>query len=170
MHEVILTCVDGSPGGYAAVAEAAELARRFNARLIALSVEEGLPRYASIMGEVDEFKREKDAYFETVGHEAARIAGEHGAKLTHETRLGHAADAIVRFVEEVGADLVVLGPHRQAHHAARGSRGCMDARAPTLTMRTGLLGVRANVPKWDSGRRAEEPKSAVWLKSKRPCS
>ncbi|MEA2614292.1 MAG: hypothetical protein QOE72_75, partial [Chloroflexota bacterium] len=41
MHEVILTCVDGSPGGYAAVAEAAELARRFNARLIALSVEEG---------------------------------------------------------------------------------------------------------------------------------
>jgi len=71
MHEVILTCVDVSPGGYAAVAEAAELARRFNARLIALSVEEGLPRYASIMGEVDEFKREKDAYFETVGHDAA---------------------------------------------------------------------------------------------------
>jgi nucleotide-binding universal stress UspA family protein len=109
MHEVILACVDGSPGGYAAVAEAAELARRFNARLVALSVEEGLPRYAATMGEVDEFKREKDTYFETVGHESARIAGDHGCTLTHETRLGHAADAIVRFVDEVGADLVVMG-------------------------------------------------------------
>jgi K+-sensing histidine kinase KdpD len=43
MHEVIVACVDGSPGGYAAVAEAAELAFRFNARLISLSVEEGAP-------------------------------------------------------------------------------------------------------------------------------
>lgn len=109
MHEVIVVGVDGSPGGYAAVVEAAELARRFNARLIAVSVEEGLPRYAATMGEVDEFKREKDRYFEEVGGEARRIAGEHGAKLEHEIRLGHAADAIVRFVHEVGADLVVMG-------------------------------------------------------------
>jgi nucleotide-binding universal stress UspA family protein len=109
MHEVVVACADGSPGGYAAVAEAAEVVRRFNARLVALSVEEGLPRYAATMGEVDEFKRERDTYFETVGREAARIAGKHGARLTHEIRVGHAADAIVRFVREVGADLVVLG-------------------------------------------------------------
>ena len=109
MHEVIVACVDGSRGGYAAVAEAAELAKRFGANLIALSIEERLPRYAATIGEVDEFKREKDAYFEGVGHEAARIAGEHGAKLQHEIRIGHAADAIVRFVTESRADLVVLG-------------------------------------------------------------
>ena len=109
MHEVIVACVDGSPGGYASVAEAAELAKRFGAKLIALSIEERLPRYAATMGEVDEFRREKDSYFEVVGHEAARIAGEHGAKVEHEIRIGHAADAIVRFVTESGADLVVLG-------------------------------------------------------------
>jgi nucleotide-binding universal stress UspA family protein len=109
MHEVIVACVDGSRGGYAAVGEAAELARRFGAELIALSVEEGLPRYAATMGEVDEFKREKDRYFEEVGREASRIAGAHGAKLRHEVRLGHSADQIVRFLDEVGADLVVLG-------------------------------------------------------------
>ncbi len=63
MHEVIVVGVDGSPGGYAAVVEAAELARRFRARLIALSVEEGLPRYAATMGEFDEFKDERDRYF-----------------------------------------------------------------------------------------------------------
>lgn len=109
MHEVIVVAVDGSAGGYAATAEAAELARRFNAELIALSVEEGLPLYAALMSEVDDFKREKDRYFEEAGQEARRIAAVHGVELQHEIRIGHAADVIVRFVEEVGADLVVLG-------------------------------------------------------------
>jgi len=109
VHEVIVACVDGSPGGYAAVAEAAELARRFEARLIALSVEEGLPKYAATMGEVDEFKREKDSYYDGVGTQATAIAEEHGVTLTHEVRIGHAAATIVRFIDEVGADLVVLG-------------------------------------------------------------
>lgn len=109
MHEVIVACVDGSPGGYAAVAEAAELAHRFDARLIALSVEERLPKYAATMGEVDEFKRDKDAYFEGVAAQAEVVARQHQAALSHEVRVGHAADVIVRFVDEVGADLVVLG-------------------------------------------------------------
>jgi nucleotide-binding universal stress UspA family protein len=109
MHEVIAVAVDGSEGGYAAVREAAELARRFNARLLAISVEEGLPRYAALMGEVDEFLGEKDRYFAEVGREARRIAADHGVALRHEVRIGHAADLIVRFVEEVGADLVVMG-------------------------------------------------------------
>lgn len=109
MHDVIVVGVDGSPGGYAAVEEAAELARRFAARLIGLSVEEGLPRYAATIGEVDEFKEEKDRYFAEVGRKAARVAGRHGSVMEHEVRVGHAADVLVRFVDEVGADLVVLG-------------------------------------------------------------
>ncbi len=109
MHEVILVGVDGSPGGYAAVAEAAELARRFNARLVAISVEEGLPRHAATIDQVDEVKHEKDRYYNRVGAEAKRIAGKHGAKLEHEIRLGHAADVIVRFADEVDTDLLVMG-------------------------------------------------------------
>ena len=109
MHEVIVVGVDGSSGGYAAVAEAAELARRFRARLIGLSVEEGLPRYAATMGEVDDFKQEKDRYFAEVSARAARVAGRLGVELEHEIRIGHAADALVQFVDEVGADLIVLG-------------------------------------------------------------
>ena len=112
MHEVIVACVDGSPGGYAAVAEAAELAFRFNARLISLSVEEGLPKHAATMAEVDEVKRERDRYFEGVQAQAAAIAREHHATPTSEVRMGHAADAIVHFVAEVGADLVVLSYKR----------------------------------------------------------
>ena len=109
MHEVIVVGVDGSAGGYAAVAEAAELAKRFGAKLIALSVEEGLPRFPATVGEVDDFKEEKDRYFDEVRRVAARIAGEHGASIRHEVRIGGAADHIIRFAEEVKADLVVLG-------------------------------------------------------------
>jgi nucleotide-binding universal stress UspA family protein len=98
MHEIIVVGVDGSPGGYAAVAEAAGLARRFRARLIGLSVEGGLPRYAATMGEVDEFVEEKDRYFAEVASRAARMVGRHGVELEHEVRIGHAADTLVQFV------------------------------------------------------------------------
>ena len=109
MHRVIVVGVDGSAGGYPAVAEAAEIAKRFNADLLALSVEEGMPKVPTLMDEVDEFKRKKDRYFAEVTIEAKRIAGEHGAKLSHEIRIGDAAVQIVRFIIEVDADLVVLG-------------------------------------------------------------
>jgi nucleotide-binding universal stress UspA family protein len=101
--------VDGSEGGYAAVTEAAELARSFRARLIGVSVEEGLPRYAATKGEADEFEQEKDRCFAEVGERAARLAGHHGSAIEHVVRIGDAADVPVRFVDEVGADLVVLG-------------------------------------------------------------
>lgn len=64
------------------------------------------------MDEVDEVKRERDSYFEGVQEEAAAIASEHHVTLTTEVHVGHAAHAIVRFVAEVGADLVVLGYKR----------------------------------------------------------
>ena len=146
MHEVIVACVDGSPGGYAAVAEAAELAFRFNARLISLSVEEGLPKHAATMGEVDEFKRERDRYFEGVQAEAAAIAREHHATLAAEIRMGHAADAIVRFVAEVGADLVVLGYKR--HFRILGLVIGTTARKVSATANASVLivkGARADV-------------------------
>ena len=109
MHEVILVGVDGSVGGYAAVAEAAEVAKRFGAKLIALSVEEGLPRAPVTKGEVDDWKEERDRYFEEVRRAAARIAGEHGWSLRHDVRIGGAADQIIHFAQEVKADLIVLG-------------------------------------------------------------
>jgi len=109
VYEVIVAAVDGSAGGYAALARAVELAKCFQARLIALSVEEGLPRYAATISEVDDWKEQKDRYFAEVRAEAKRIAAEHEISLQHRIGIGHAADVIVRFVDEVGADLVVLG-------------------------------------------------------------
>jgi nucleotide-binding universal stress UspA family protein len=109
MHEVVVVAVDGSAGGFTAVAEAAEIASRFRTELIAVSVDEGLPGYAGGAATVPDVESERDRYFAEVGAEAGRIAAGRGAHLRHEVRTGHAADTIVRFAEEVGADLVVMG-------------------------------------------------------------
>ncbi len=61
------------------------------------------------MSEVDDFKPEKDRYFEEAREEARRIAVEHCVQLRHGVRIGHAADLLVRLIKEVGDDLVVLG-------------------------------------------------------------
>jgi Universal stress protein family len=103
MPDVIVVCVDGLPGSYAAVEEIAELARRFEAALIALSVVEGLPKYSATMGEVDEFKRERDASFEGVGAQVEALADRHGVTLTRVVR---------------------VGPCRRRHRAFRRRGGC----------------------------------------------
>jgi nucleotide-binding universal stress UspA family protein len=117
MHSVIVVGIDGSACGYAAVAEASELATLFGATLFGLSVEEGLPRFPSLMDNVDDYIQKRNRYFTQVGVKARRVAVEHGAKLSHEVRVGVAADRIVRFIDEVGADLVVLG--YKGHRFAR---------------------------------------------------
>ena len=147
MHESIVACVDGSPEGYAAVAEAAELAFRFNARLISLSVEEGLPKHASTMAEVDEVRRERDRYFAGVQTCAEAIAREHDVTLTSEVRPGRPADAIVRFVAEVGADLVVLGYKRHLRFLSlfigtTATRVSAAANASVLVVKGGRAGLR----------------------------
>ncbi|HVC03539.1 MAG TPA: universal stress protein [Candidatus Acidoferrales bacterium] len=113
-HEVIVACVDGSPEGYMAVAEAAELARVFHARLIALSVAKRLPKGPTTLAEVDEAKRNRDEYLERIYARTEVIATHHDTTVTHEVRFGRAADVIVSFARDVDADLVVLGQRRRS--------------------------------------------------------
>lgn len=110
-HHVVLVGADGSDGGYLAVAEAAEFCREYGAHLFALSVEERLPKYAATMGEVDDFTKQKDKYFTDVQARAIAIAKDYGVELQHEVRVGHAAESIIQYGEEIHADLIVLGYH-----------------------------------------------------------
>jgi len=105
----ILVAIDGSPGGYHALTKAIELAALTHATLTGLSVEGRLPAYAATIGEVDEAKREKDAYFGKVASSARAQAHEHGIQLEMEIRAGHAAELIVSYAAEIQADLVVVG-------------------------------------------------------------
>jgi nucleotide-binding universal stress UspA family protein len=105
----ILVAIDGSPGGYHALERAIELAGLTGAVLLALAVEGKLPAYAATIGEVQEAKREKDAYFAEVANVARAQADEHGVELQMEIRPGHAAELIVSYADEVAADLIVVG-------------------------------------------------------------
>ena len=109
--ERILVAIDGSDASDRAFAKALELAGLTNADVTALAIEGPLPAYAATLGEVDEVKREKDAYFGALAERVRHEAEEAGVGLTIEIRAGHAAEVITQVASEGGYDLVVLG-HR----------------------------------------------------------
>jgi nucleotide-binding universal stress UspA family protein len=105
----MLVAIDGSPGGQKALETAIELARISGASLAALAVEGRLPAYAATIGEVDEVKMQKDAFFARIARLAREQAAEQGIELDVELRAGHAAELIVRYAKEHQFDLVVVG-------------------------------------------------------------
>lgn len=111
MFSKILVALDGSAGSRRALMAGIDLARKYDARLHVLSVEERLPAYAATVGEVEEARQEQNSYFENVQGEAMELARTHGLVITGEIRAGHEADVIVRYANEEGFDLIVLGTH-----------------------------------------------------------
>jgi len=128
----ILVAIDGSAGSEKALETAIELAKLAGASLHVLAVEGRLPVYAATIGEVDEAKQEKDAFFTGLARRARERAQNAGLELEVEVRPGHAAELIVRSAQEGGFDLVVIGhkghfledyllgstADRVAHHAS----------------------------------------------------
>ncbi len=109
MFTRILGAVDGSDASSRALQTAIGMARLTGATLIALAVEGPLPAYAATIGEVEEVKREKDAFFERLLADVRRQAAAAGVPLETDLRPGHAAELIVRAAAEHDADLIVLG-------------------------------------------------------------
>jgi nucleotide-binding universal stress UspA family protein len=109
--ERILVAIDGSGCSDRALAKALELAAVTHAAVTALAVEGPLPAYAATLGEVDEVKREKDAFFSALAARARSKGEQAGVEIDVELRPGHAAELISKVAEEGGYDLVVLG-HR----------------------------------------------------------
>jgi len=113
----ILVAIDGSRGSLKALDVAVELARLTDGELLALAVEGPLPAYAATVGEVEEVKREKDAFFGAVGAKARDEADRAGVELEVELRPGHPAEQITRYGRERDVDLIVVG---QSGHSLRG--------------------------------------------------
>jgi len=63
MFKKILIANDGSEGAKHALQVAIDLAKKYNAELHSISVEEGVPHYAATIGEVEEFRREANEFF-----------------------------------------------------------------------------------------------------------
>jgi nucleotide-binding universal stress UspA family protein len=107
--ERILVAIDGSEGSMRAFAAATELAQVMHSPLTALAVEGPLPAYAATIGEVDEVRQEKDAFFGALAAKIREHAKAAGVELQVEIKPGHAAELIVRFARDGGFDLVVVG-------------------------------------------------------------
>jgi nucleotide-binding universal stress UspA family protein len=107
----LLVAVDGSEASNRALETALELATLTGASVLALAVEGPLPAYAATIGEVDELKREKDAFFGTLARDVQERGRAAGVEVEVEVRPGHAAELISRVAKERAVDLVVLG-HR----------------------------------------------------------
>jgi nucleotide-binding universal stress UspA family protein len=111
VFENVLVAIDGSEGAQRALDCAISLIDRLGGKLTALVVEGKLPAYAATAGEVDEVKREKDAFFQRVLDEARSRAVERGVDLKTELVPGHAAEVITHYAKAHGHDLIVIG-HR----------------------------------------------------------
>jgi nucleotide-binding universal stress UspA family protein len=127
----ILVAIDGSDYSDKALDCALSLASALEAGVTALAVEGKLPAYAASLGEVDEVKREKDAFFEAVIDRAREAAAARGIELFTARIPGHAAEVISHYAKAHGHDLIVVGQRghflgdyllgstadRVAHHA-----------------------------------------------------
>ena len=109
IYRKILVAYDGSPGARRALQAAIELADQSDAELHCLSVEEKLPHYAATLGEVEEAKTERDAYFEKLIQEARQMAWDLGLELHTKVVPGHEVETVIVEAREGQYDLLVIG-------------------------------------------------------------
>ena len=110
MFHKILVAIDGSPASEKALVAAVDLAGHYQAELTALGVAE-VPAVAGVVGEVEGLREGAEGHFHQLGQAAAEYARSRGVALRSVIVRGHAADAIVRYAEGEGMNLVVVGQH-----------------------------------------------------------
>jgi len=109
MFKKILIANDGSAGAKLALKVAIDLAKKYDAELHSISVEEGVPHYAATIGEVEEFRKEANGFFKKINDEAVEMAKKEGVKLNIKVIPGHEVEAIVNYAKEGEFDLLVIG-------------------------------------------------------------
>ena len=109
MFKKILIANDGSASAKNALQVAIDLAKKYNAELHGISVEEGVPHYAATIGEVEEFKQEANNYFRKVNEEATEMARKEGVELHTKVLPGHEVETIVNYTKDGKFYLLVIG-------------------------------------------------------------
>jgi len=132
--ERLLVAVDGHPEGQRALEYALELADALSARLHAVAIEGRMPRYPTSVAEVDDAKRHKDEFFDTIARLASEQAAEKGIELKVEFATGAPADAIIRVALRDRDDLIIVG-YRRRLFGRTADRLCRNAPCPVLIVR-----------------------------------
>ena len=108
MFTQIVVANDGSEGGFKALTMACELAKRCDAAVHMISVEE-LPDFPASIDEVVEIKDAENHKFHDVLERAHAMSRTKGVKLDAEVVAGHAVASIVERVKALKADLLIVG-------------------------------------------------------------
>jgi nucleotide-binding universal stress UspA family protein len=124
MFSMIVVALNDLPESQRALRTAIDLARSFSASLATVSILGDLPAYASFAIVVDpaapaamrEDRRRNQA---DMHDKATRLAKEHGVQATSAIVEGREAQAILRFLKEHKADLLVMGLHQHDFYLAR---------------------------------------------------
>jgi len=108
MYRKILHGLDGSEGSFIALVEAVQLAKRYNAELHSISVEE-VPQYPGAIGEVVEEKFVANGKFGDAIEKAKQIAKKGSVELHSHVIVGHEVKTIIEFTKKSDFDLLVIG-------------------------------------------------------------
>jgi nucleotide-binding universal stress UspA family protein len=108
MHKKILHGQDGSEGAFKALAEAIDLAKRCEAELHLISVEE-IPHYAGTVGEVVEEQDTANHKFGEAIDRSREMASREGVEIHPHVVIGHEVKSVVEFIRSGGFDLLVIG-------------------------------------------------------------
>jgi nucleotide-binding universal stress UspA family protein len=109
MFKKILLAYDGSQGATRALEVALELARVHGAELVALAVQERLPRFSGTIDEVQEEKQFANQHYSRLLDGAQAQAGAAGVKLKTLMRPGHPAKTIIEVAREGKFEVILVG-------------------------------------------------------------
>ena len=123
MFKTILHANDGSEPAFKALALAIPMAKRDNAALHLICVEE-IPPMPEFIEEVRETRGIAARRFHIAVERSRQLAAMQGVQLQTHTRTGHPVRVIVEFAAEIGADLLVIGAtgHSALYERMIGSR------------------------------------------------
>ncbi|MCX6786879.1 MAG: universal stress protein [Candidatus Kaiserbacteria bacterium] len=100
MHKKILHGLDGSEGSFKALDEAIDLAKRYEAELHTISIEE-LPRMPETIGEMIEEKDSANGFFKDAVKKARQMASAQGVErhsAVYDRVMGSTCQSLVRMV------------------------------------------------------------------------
>lgn len=104
----ILVASDGSEPAHKAFERGLALAAVTGAELHAISVAEGLPRFAGTQGEVEDYKHRMEEHYRKLGERLHREAAKRQVELHLHVQYGHEVESIVTFAKTPRFDLMVI--------------------------------------------------------------
>jgi nucleotide-binding universal stress UspA family protein len=114
MFKKILIGYDGYEGSLLALEKGLHLAEELKAEVIVLSVA-SIPEYAETVSEVEEAKEQARKYYTDVLSDVERLVKGKDLKVQTLIRFGKPAEVILHTAEEMGIDLIILGPSKYSY-------------------------------------------------------